>query len=97
MLFCLWFLISDFLRFLFLKDTYSPWRAIDQYLRMRRAGVASPEPRVTTGVLQAKAGLVSLGHFVSSNGIQQVVVTEGVHAVVVSVGAEWKQADLECL
>lgn len=55
---------------------------------MRRTGIATPESRVTARVLQAKTGLVSLGHFASSDGVQQVVVTEGVHAVIVSVGVE---------
>lgn len=55
---------------------------------MRRTGIATPESRVTACVLQAKTGLVSLGHFASSDGVQQVVVTEGVHAVIVSVGVE---------
>ncbi len=55
---------------------------------MRRAGVASPEPGVTARVLQAKTGLVSLGHFTSSDNVQQVVVAEGVHAVVMSEGVE---------
>lgn len=54
---------------------------------MRRTGVAPPESGITAGVLQAKTGLVSLGHFTSSDGVQQVVVTEGVHAVVMSVRA----------
>lgn len=59
------------------------------YLRVRCTGVAAPESRVAGRVLQAKTGFVSLGHFASSNGVQQVVVTEGVHAVVVSV---WNRA-----
>lgn len=59
------------------------------YLCVRRTGVAAPESRVAGRVLQAKTGFVSLGHFAPSNGVQQVVVTEGVHAVVVSV---WNRA-----
>lgn len=56
---------------------------------MRRTGIAAPESRVAGRVLQAKTGFVSLGHFASSSGVQQVVVAEGVHAVVVSV---WNRA-----
>lgn len=57
---------------------------------MRRTGITAPESRVAGRVLQAKTGFVSLGHFAPSNGVQQVVVTEGVHAVVVSV---WNRAE----
>lgn len=53
------------------------------YLCVGCAGVAPPESRVTACVLQAEAGLVSLGYFTSGDGVQQVVVAEGVHAVVV--------------
>lgn len=53
---------------------------------MRRAGVAPPESGVTAGVLQAKTGLVTLCNFPFSGDVQQVVVTEGLHAVEVS---EW--------
>lgn len=56
------------------------------YLCVSRAGVAPSEARVTPRVLQAETGLVSLGHSTSSDHIQQVVVTEGVHAVVMSEG-----------
>lgn len=53
------------------------------YLRVRRTGVASPKSGIAGRVFQAKTGFVSFGHFTSGNDIQQVVVTEGVHAVVV--------------
>lgn len=56
---------------------------IMRYLCVWCAGVAAPESRVTACVLQAETGLVSLSHFSSSDGVQQVVVAEGVHAVVV--------------
>ena len=52
------------------------------------AGIAPPESRVTACVLKAETGLVPLSHFVSSCDVQQVIVTEGIHAVVVSVGVE---------
>lgn len=55
---------------------------------MGRAGVAPPESWLTARVLQAEAGLVSLGHFASSDGVEEVVVAERLHAVVVSVGVE---------
>lgn len=58
------------------------------YLCMGCAGIATPESRVTACVLQAETGLVSLRDFPSSDDVQQVVVTEGVHAVVVPEGAD---------
>lgn len=70
---------------------------------MRCTGVAPSESGVTAGVLQAKTGLVSLGHFTPGDDVEQVVVAEGVHAVVVSdrqkieacyyfrIRAEWSQ------
>lgn len=60
---------------------------------MRCTGVAPPESRFTARVLQAKTGLVSLGHFTSTDDIQQVVVTERIHAVVVSEGVEQNRLD----
>lgn len=51
-------------------------------------GIAPPESGVTACVLEAETGLVSLGHFTSSDDVQQVVVTEGVHAVVVPESGE---------
>lgn len=54
------------------------------YLCVGRAGVAPSKSGVTVGVFQAETGLVTLGHFTSCQGVQQVVVTEGVHAVEVS-------------
>lgn len=58
------------------------------YLRMSCTGIASPESRIAVRVLQTETGLVSLGHFTSCDNVQQVVVAEGVHAVVVSEGAK---------
>lgn len=55
------------------------------YLRVGRACVAPPESWITACVLQAETGLVSLSYFESSDGVEEVVVAEGVHAVVVSV------------
>lgn len=52
------------------------------------AGIATPESRITACVLQAETGLVSLCDSPSSDDVQQVVVTEGVHAVVVPGGAD---------
>lgn len=51
-------------------------------------GIAPPESRVTACVLEAETGLVSLGYFTSGGDVQQVVVAEGIHAVVVPVGVE---------
>lgn len=57
------------------------------YLCVGRTGVASPESCIAACVLQAETGLVSLGYFPSCPHVQQVVVTERVHAVVVP--EEW--------
>lgn len=50
---------------------------------MRCAGVAAPESRVAGRVFQAEAGLVTLGHSTARGHFKQVIVTEGVHAVIV--------------
>lgn len=55
---------------------------------MSCAGIAPPEPWVTACVLQTETGFVSLSNFTPSDGVQQVVVTEGIHAVVMSEGGE---------
>ena len=57
-------------------------------LRVSRAGVATPHSRVTGSLLQAEAGLVSLGHLAPRGDVQQVVMTEGVHAVEVPDGTD---------
>lgn len=63
------------------------YRRCHRYLRVRRARVAPSESCIAARVLQAETGLVSLSHFTSSDGVQEVVVAERVHAVVVSVSA----------
>lgn len=65
------------------------------HLRVGRAGIAAPETRIAGRVFQAKTGLVSLGHLPSGDHIQQVVVAEGVHAVVVPCGTERGQRGVE--
>lgn len=50
-------------------------------LCVNSAGKASAYSRVAWCVLQTKAGLVSLRHLLSCGGVQQVIVTEGLHAV----------------
>lgn len=57
---------------------------------MCRASVSPVVSVVTGGVLQAEAGLVALCHRPLSGGIQQVVVAELVHAVVVPVNQQQK-------
>lgn len=53
----------------------------------------SPVVAVVTGsVLQAEAGLVALSHRVLSGGIQQVVVAELIHAVVVPVDQQQQRS-----
>ena len=55
---------------------------------MSRAGEATAYSRVTGSVLQTEAGLVSLGHLPPRGDIYKVVVTEGLHAVIVPLGGE---------
>lgn len=56
---------------------------LQRHLGVGRAGVALQVAEITGGVLQAEAGLVALGHLPPRGGIQQVVVAELIHAVVV--------------
>ena len=58
---------------------------------MSRAGVAASEASLTARVLQAEAGLVSLSHLAPRGEIQQVIMTEGVHAVEVPDGTVQSQ------
>lgn len=60
----------------------SPW----PHLRVRGARVALEVAEVTRAVLQAEAGLVALGHLLACGCIQQVIVAELIHAVVMSGG-----------
>ena len=53
-------------------------------LRVRGACVALEVAEVTGAVLQAEAGLVALGYLLACGCIQQVVVAELIHAVVMS-------------
>lgn len=67
------------------------------YLCVRRTGIATSKSCVAGCVLQAKTGFMSLSHFTSGNDIQQVVVTEGVHAVVVPLWNSREPAEIEVL
>lgn len=70
---------------------------------MRSAGVALQVTKVAGGVFQAEARLVPLCHFTAGPGLQQVVVAELVHAVVVPVGwggkqrVSWEQTASHCI
>lgn len=55
------------------------------YLSVSRAGVALQVTEVAGGVFQAETGLVPLGHFAAGPDLQQIIVAELVHAVVVPV------------
>ena len=52
------------------------------------AGIASSESRVTARVLQAETGLVPFSDFTPRGNVQQVIVTEGIHAVVMPEGVK---------
>ncbi len=49
---------------------------------MSSAGEASSYSRVTGRVLQTETGLVSLSDLLSRGDVQQVIVTKGLHTVV---------------
>lgn len=57
------------------------------HLSVRRAGVALQVTKVTGGILQAEARFVPLCYFAASADLQQVIMAELIHAVVVPVGA----------
>lgn len=61
---------------------------------MRGARVALEVAKVAGAVLQAEAGLVALGHFLACGCVQQVIVAELVHAVVMSRGREEEEGGL---
>lgn len=61
------------------------------YLCVSCTGIAPPEPGFTARVFQAETGFVSLCHFTPGDDVQQVVVTEGVHAVEMSESAQRTQ------
>lgn len=52
------------------------------YLCVCGAGIATAESSVTACVLQTETGFMSLSHF-PAQCIQEVIVTEGIHAMVV--------------
>lgn len=58
-----------------------------QPLGVRGAGVAPPHSHITRGILQAEARLVTLRHLAMGRRIQEVIVAEGIHAVVMLVAA----------
>lgn len=55
------------------------------HLSVSGAGVALQVTKITGGVLQTEAGLVSLRHLTPSGDLQQIIMAELVHAVVVPV------------
>lgn len=57
---------------------------------MRSAGVSSVVSIVTRGIFQAETGLVAFCYRAVRGGIQQVVVAELIHAVVVSINERKK-------
>lgn len=53
------------------------------YLSMSRAGVTLQMTKITGGVLQTEASLVSFRHLTASADLQQIIMAELIHAVVV--------------
>lgn len=58
-----------------------------QTLSVSGAGVAFQMTKVTGGVLQTEASLVSLCHFTASADLQQIIMAELIHTVVVLMTA----------
>ena len=56
------------------------------YLSVSGAGITLQVTKVTGGVLQTEASFVSLGHFTASADLQQIIMAELIHTVVVPVG-----------
>lgn len=52
---------------------------------MSHTSVSSPHAWITAGVLQTETGLVALSNLSARGGVQKVVVTERLHAVVMSL------------
>lgn len=52
------------------------------HLGVSCAGIAPPDTRITHRILQAEAGLVPFSHLLVGEGVQQVIVAKGIHAVV---------------
>lgn len=59
------------------------------YLSVSGAGVALQVTKVTGGVLQTEASLVSLCHFTAGADLQQIIMAELIHTVEVPVGQAW--------
>ena len=55
---------------------------------MNSAGEAASYSGVTGCVFQAETGLVSLSNFLSGGDVQQVIVTESLHAVIMPAKTE---------
>lgn len=55
------------------------------YLSVSSAGVTLQVSKITGGVLQTEAGLVSLCHFTASTDLQQIVMAELIHTVIMPV------------
>ena len=53
------------------------------YLGVSSAGVAFQVTKITGGVLQTKAGFVTLRHITASANLQQIIMAKLIHAVVV--------------
>lgn len=53
------------------------------YLSVSSAGVSLQMSKITSGVLQTEASLVSLRHLTASVDFQQIIMAELIHAVVV--------------
>lgn len=76
------------------------------YLSVSSAGVSLQMSKITSGVLQTEASLVSLRHLTASVDFQQIIMAELIHAVVVpgkkkknkkSVKVKRKQKNVHCV
>lgn len=64
------------------------------YLSVSGAGVALQMTKITSGVLQTEACLVSLRHLTASADLKQIIMAELIHAVVVP--GRKKKEEKEC-
>lgn len=57
------------------------------YLSVSSAGITLQVSKITGGVLQTEAGLVSLRYFTTSTDLQQIIMAELIHTVIMPVRA----------
>lgn len=64
------------------------------YLSVGCAGISLQVTKVTSGVLKTEASLMTLCHFTASADLQQIIMAELIHTVVVPVGTSKKRVHI---